>query len=87
MNVFKKYLRVNDIKNSEAAQALGIAEAHLSLIINDHRYPGVDLAAAIEAYTKGKVKASVLRRPAKDRIPCPHCGRIYTPKKPVDQKI
>ncbi len=47
MNVFKKYLRMNDIKNSEAAQALGIAEAHLSLIINDHRYPGVDLAAAI----------------------------------------
>ena len=86
MNALKKYLRLNEIKNSHAAVALGINEAHLSIIINDHRYPGVDLASAIEKYTNGKVKASVLRRPAKDRIPCPHCGRIYTPKKPVDPK-
>jgi DNA-binding transcriptional regulator YdaS (Cro superfamily) len=46
---------------AEMAAALGITRTWLSLIISDRKLPSVELAIAIEKYTKGKVKRKVLR--------------------------
>ena len=46
---------------AEMAAALGITRTWMSLIIADRKLPSVELAIAIEKYTKGKVKRKVLR--------------------------
>jgi DNA-binding transcriptional regulator YdaS (Cro superfamily) len=46
---------------AEMAAALGITRTWMSLIITDRKLPSVELAIAIEKYTKGKVKRKVLR--------------------------
>ena len=46
---------------AEMAAAIGITRTWMSLIISDREKPSVELAIAIEKYTKGKVKRKVLR--------------------------
>jgi DNA-binding transcriptional regulator YdaS (Cro superfamily) len=46
---------------AQMAAALGITRTWMSLIIADRKLPSVELAIAIEKYTKGKVKRKVLR--------------------------
>ena len=46
---------------ADMAEALGISRTWMSLIVSEHKQPSVELAIAIEKYTKGKVKRKVLR--------------------------
>jgi DNA-binding transcriptional regulator YdaS (Cro superfamily) len=46
---------------ADMAAALGISRTWMSLIVSDRKQPSVELAIAIEKYTKGKVKRKVLR--------------------------
>ena len=46
---------------AEMAATLGITKTWMSLIISERQQPSVELAIAIEKYTKGKVKRKVLR--------------------------
>jgi len=46
---------------AKMAATLGITRTWMSLIISDREKPSVELAIAIEKYTKGKVKRKVLR--------------------------
>lgn len=61
MSLFEFFKGKPHGSKAEMAAALGITRTWMSLIISDREKPSVELAIAIEKYTKGKVKRKVLR--------------------------
>jgi DNA-binding transcriptional regulator YdaS (Cro superfamily) len=82
----KEWLTKKKILQVEFARQIGINPLYLSLILKKKRFAGFDLAETIEKATKGKVKAKDLIRPAKEKIPCPVCGKMYHPENLVEKK-
>lgn len=55
----RAYLDATDTTQEALAGRLGITQAHLSMILNGHRKPSVDLALLIEDTTGVSVRAQI----------------------------
>ena len=52
---------------NKAARTLGVTRGHLSDVLHHHTSASLSLAIAIEALSKGKIKATSLAGPQKSR--------------------
>ena len=71
----KEYLEKNKIKQKDFARMLGMAYTHIHYIVNEKRYPPIELAKRISDFTNNEVEIEELFCGPRKKC-CPTCGQF-----------